>query len=118
MQRPHKYDHEICNNLQDNLDFKKFKNECSKIGTTEEALANAEKIGLDTKLFAEHPFVKNKTIPIYIPTRTWNLYPNMKKTMLEEKVSQKKDLFFKPGHGLGLDANYLLQLVQTGLYKI
>ncbi|MFL2852705.1 MAG: leucine--tRNA ligase [Candidatus Pelagibacter sp.] len=59
-------DHEICNNLQDNLDFKKFKNECSKIGTTEEALANAEKIGLDTKLFAEHPFVKNKTIPIYI----------------------------------------------------
>lgn len=53
-----------------------------------------------------------KTIPIYIPTRTWNLYPNMKKTMLEEKISQKKDLFFKPGHGLGLDANYLLQLVK------
>ena len=59
-------DHEICRNLKDDLEFKKFKNACSKIGTTEEALANAEKIGLDTKLFAEHPFEKNKTIPIYI----------------------------------------------------
>ena len=59
-------DHEICKNLKNDADFEKFKNECSKIGTTEEALANAEKIGLDTKLFAEHPFIKDKTIPIYI----------------------------------------------------
>ena len=31
-----------------------------KIGTTEEALANAEKIGFNTKLFVKHPFIKNK----------------------------------------------------------
>ena len=59
-------DHEVCSNLKDNSDFKKFKDECSKIGTTEEALANAEKIGLDTKLFVEHPFIKDKIIPVYI----------------------------------------------------
>ena len=31
-----------------------------KVGTTEEALANAEKIGFNTKLFATHPFIKEK----------------------------------------------------------
>ena len=59
-------DHEICKKLENNDDFIKFRNECSKIGTTEEALANAEKIGLDTKLFVEHPFIKGKKLPIYI----------------------------------------------------
>ena len=44
----------------------KFKENCSKIGTTEEALANAEKLGYDTKLFADHPFLKNKKLPIYV----------------------------------------------------
>ena len=38
-------DHEICKNFDKNQDFEKFKDECSKIGTTEEALANAEKLG-------------------------------------------------------------------------
>ena len=46
--------------------FKDFRNQCSKIGTTEEALANAEKIGFNTKLFVKHPFIKNKTLPIYV----------------------------------------------------
>ena len=32
----------------------------NKSGTTEEALANAEKLGFDTTLFVEHPFIKNK----------------------------------------------------------
>ena len=43
----------------------KFKDECSKTGTTEEALANAEKIGYKTGLFVNHPFIKNKKIPVY-----------------------------------------------------
>ena len=59
-------DHEVCNNLNQNSDFKEFKDKCSKIGTTEEALANAEKLGFDTKLFAKHPFIKNKKLPIYV----------------------------------------------------
>lgn len=59
-------DHEICKDLHKLDDFKKFKDECSKIGTTEEALANADKLGFKTKLFALHPFIKNKKIPIYV----------------------------------------------------
>ena len=41
-------DHEICKNFNKNKDFEKFKDKCSKIGTTEEALANAEKLGFNT----------------------------------------------------------------------
>ena len=59
-------DHEICKKFKESDDFEKFKKECSKIGTTEEALANAEKLGFKTNLFAEHPFIDGKKIPIYV----------------------------------------------------
>ena len=59
-------DHEICKNFNKNQDFEKFKDKCSKIGTTEEALANAEKLGFNTELFAGHPFLEDKKIPIYV----------------------------------------------------
>ncbi len=59
-------DHEICKGFKQKPDFEKFKDHCSKIGTTEEALANAEKLGYNTNLFAEHPFIKDKKIPIYV----------------------------------------------------
>ena len=59
-------DHPITKNFEKNNNFISFKSECSKMGTTEEALANAEKIGFNTGLFATHPF-KNKTkLPIYV----------------------------------------------------
>ena len=45
--------------------FIKFKQACNKTGTTEEALANADKLGFNTGLFAVHPFIKNKKIPIF-----------------------------------------------------
>ena len=48
------------------LCFVNFKVECSKSGTTEEALAVAEKIGFNTNLFALHPFKKEIKLPIYI----------------------------------------------------
>ena len=59
-------DHPLCNKFKDMSEFKKFKNECSKTGTTEEALANADKIGFETGLFAKHPFRDNLNIPIYV----------------------------------------------------
>ena len=59
-------DHEICKKFINDKNFKKFKDECSKIGTTEEALANAEKLGFNTDLYAEHPFIHGKKIPIYV----------------------------------------------------
>ncbi len=58
-------DHSLSKKYLKDKDFQKFKKECNKTGTTEEALANAEKIGFTTGLFAKHPFIKNKKIPIY-----------------------------------------------------
>ena len=59
-------DHPIAKNFESNKDFQKFKLACSKSGTTEEALAVAEKIGFNTNLFAIHPFIKKNRLPIYI----------------------------------------------------
>ncbi len=59
-------DHPICNKFLKDEKYNKFKNECLKVGTTEEALANAEKIGFDTRLFVSHPFIKNKKLPVYV----------------------------------------------------
>ena len=53
-------DHPLNKEFKETENFKKFKKECDKTGTTEEALANADKVGLETGLFVEHPFIKNK----------------------------------------------------------
>ncbi len=59
-------DHPIAKNFIENKDFQDFKLKCSKTGTTEEALAIAEKIGFNTSLFVQHPFNNKITLPIYI----------------------------------------------------
>jgi len=59
-------DHSIAKDFEKNKDFLSFKKECSKMGTTEEALANAEKIGFNTGLFALHPLNNQIRLPIYI----------------------------------------------------
>ena len=53
-----------CINLKENK-FIKFKEECLKVGTTEEALAVAEKNGYNT-VICRHPFIKDKKIPIFV----------------------------------------------------
>ena len=58
-------DHELSESFKDDSSFKKFKDSCSKTGTTEEALAQAEKIGFNTNIFVNHPFIKNSKIPVY-----------------------------------------------------
>ena len=58
-------DHPISNLYSNNQDFQKFKKECSKSGTTEESLANAEKIGFKTDLFAINPLDPKKKSPVY-----------------------------------------------------
>ena len=58
-------DHPLNQQFKDKSDFTSFKNQCGKAGTTEEALANAEKIGYFSNMHALHPFIKNKKIPIY-----------------------------------------------------
>ncbi len=58
-------DHPISKYYQDKSDFKKFKENCSKTGTTEEAIAQAEKIGFKTNLRAINPLDSKKTVPVY-----------------------------------------------------
>jgi len=59
-------DHPLCKSFEKENKFIKFKEECLKAGTTEETLAVAEKNGYNTGLFAKHPFIENKKIPIFI----------------------------------------------------
>ena len=58
-------DHSLSKQFLNEKTFIDFKKLCDQTGTTEEALANAEKFGFNTGLFAEHPFKANKKIPIY-----------------------------------------------------
>ncbi len=58
-------DHPISKFYENNEKFNTFKKDCSTTGTTEEAIANAEKIGFKTNLIAINPLDKNKTVPVY-----------------------------------------------------
>jgi leucyl-tRNA synthetase len=58
-------DHPFSKKFEKDTEFIKFKEKCLKAGTTEEALAIAEKIGFNTGLFVDHPFINNKKIPLY-----------------------------------------------------
>jgi len=58
-------DHPISKFYESDPNFIKFKKECSKTGTTEESIANAEKIGFKTDLLAFSPLDKNVTVPVY-----------------------------------------------------
>jgi len=58
-------DHPIAELYKDNSEFQNFKDECSKTGTTEESIAQAEKIGYKTNLIALNPLDENKKVPVY-----------------------------------------------------
>ena len=58
-------DHEVSKFYNDNEDFLNFKQECSKTGTTEEAIAVGEKIGFKTSLFAINPLNPKQKVPVY-----------------------------------------------------
>ena len=58
-------DHEVSKFFKNNMDFVKFKQECSKTGTTEEAIAVGEKIGFKTNLEAVNPLNPKQKVPVY-----------------------------------------------------
>ena len=57
-------DHPISKFYEKNNEFLEFKNNCSKTGTTEESIAQAEKIGFKTNLIAINP-LNGKKVPVY-----------------------------------------------------
>ena len=58
-------DHPLSKYYEENLEFQKFKKECSKTGTTEESIAQAEKIGFKTNLIALNPLDPKIKVPVY-----------------------------------------------------
>jgi len=58
-------DHPLSKYFLDNPEFLKFREECSKTGTTEESIALGEKIGFKTNLFAINPLDEKQKVPIY-----------------------------------------------------
>ena len=58
-------DHPLSKFYEQDEEFIKFKKKCSETGTTEESIANAEKIGFKTDLTAINPLDKNIKVPIY-----------------------------------------------------
>ena len=58
-------DHPISKLFENDPNFIKFKEECSKAGTTEESIAQAEKIGFKTNLLAESPLKASVKVPVY-----------------------------------------------------
>jgi leucyl-tRNA synthetase len=58
-------DHPISKYYENDGEFISFKNNCSKTGTTEESIAQAEKIGFKTNLTATNPFDEDIKVPVY-----------------------------------------------------
>tara|TARA_B100001027_G_scaffold129244_1_gene89366 strand:+ start:775 stop:3315 length:2541 start_codon:yes stop_codon:yes gene_type:complete len=58
-------DHEISRYFLKNKKFLDFKEECSKTGTTEEAIAVGDKIGFKTDLLAINPLKPEEKVPVF-----------------------------------------------------
>ena len=58
-------DHQVSSFYSKDKNFQKFKEECSKTGTTEEAIAVGEKIGFKTNLLAINPLNPKQKVPVY-----------------------------------------------------
>ena len=58
-------DHPISKFYENDSEFIEFKKKCSSVGTTEEAIANAEKLGFKTELLAVNPLDSEAKVPVY-----------------------------------------------------
>ena len=58
-------DHEVSKYFRDDKKFQEFKKQCSKTGTTEEAIALGEKIGFETKMLAVNPLNPSQKVPVF-----------------------------------------------------
>ena len=58
-------DHPISKLYEKDQEFIKFKDACSKTGTTEASIANAEKLGFKTDLIATNPLDEKIEVPVY-----------------------------------------------------
>ena len=128
-------DHQISEYFKKDKDFLKFKEECSKTGTTEEAIAVGDKIGFKTNLKATNPLNPAQKVPVYFanfvlmdygfgavfgcPAHDQRDFDFAKKYNLEIKTVVRpynEDINFKvqekayPGPGVLINSNFLNDL--------
>ncbi len=58
-------DHPVSKLYENDKKFLEFKKKCSSTGTTEEAIASAEKLGFKTNLLAINPLNESVKVPVY-----------------------------------------------------
>ena len=58
-------DHPLSKKFENDSKFRSFKENAIKLALQKRPFANAEKIGFNTNMYADHPFIKGKYIPIY-----------------------------------------------------
>ena len=58
-------DHPLSKEYENDVKYLKFKENCYKTGNTDEAIAKTEKLGFKSKYEVKHPFIKNKTLPVF-----------------------------------------------------
>ncbi len=60
------YNHPIVEKLAKTKELENFLTACKQIGTSEQSLEKAEKLGYDTGLLVKHPVKKGVLLPVYI----------------------------------------------------
>ena len=59
-------DHPLTKSLEkENTKIAEFRHECARVGTSEEIISRAEKVGVDTGLSVRHPFIEGKKLPVW-----------------------------------------------------
>ncbi|HCK03527.1 MAG TPA: leucine--tRNA ligase, partial [Methylophilaceae bacterium] len=58
-------EHPICRSLSNNIKIQDFINDCKKGGVSEAEISTAEKKGIFTGIYVEHPLLNNK-VPVWI----------------------------------------------------
>jgi len=93
-------DHPITALLESaNPAIKAFRTECAKIGTTEEAIATAPKLGFDTGLYVLHPFT-GETLPVWVANFVLMGYGTG--AIFGCPAHDQRDLDFARKHGLSV----------------
>jgi leucyl-tRNA synthetase len=92
-------DHPLVNALaKKNKELKKFQKACAAIGTSEEAIETAEKIGCYTGLRVEHPLVAGWEIPVWAANFVLSTYGTG--AIFGSPAGDQRDLEFARKYGL------------------
>ena len=95
-------DHPLAKFYNKDDEFLEFKKKCSTTGTTEESIANAEKIGFKTDLIAINPLNENIKVPVYFAN--FVLMDYGLGAVFGCPAHDQRDLDFAKKYGLKIDA--------------